>query len=197
MILPRKEHYGFRELITSPVIIDGHPFVTPDQDHYDCVDAAVNLNDIYRKQGLRTEVWEGVDEFMIWDSHYFLKAPHIIDPTPPFRITGSNHMPRRKLTEAQIEQTKTRLVPLDQGMIPLRFSPPYLSAVSVKRYMLIRFENQRPTMRYDLLLPTMEEKGYVHMMCWMPFDVEMREEASQDLEQVVEMLRKIQDAKNR
>lgn len=107
------ENYGYRERYRHPalrswkgVFLGGFGRMNPTA--YDCMDAALIAQQRLGEHGIHSSVWRGIDEFGIWDCHFFpvLDDGTIVDCCPQYRLVNPNHKKDEPLSPEFIDQIK-------------------------------------------------------------------------------------------
>lgn len=109
-------NYGYGSLFRRMVyvfIVGKHKIAVngkPTTSNYDCLDAAILTQERLQKNGIPSTIWEGVDEQGIWEKHYFavLSDGTPVDPTPPNKLIGANHIKTKELTLEEIGSEESR-----------------------------------------------------------------------------------------
>ena len=59
---------------------------------FDCTEVAINVYDVFRSHGYEVEIWEGQDQYGIWNAHRYAKVRRdddhwvTVDFTPPYYV---------------------------------------------------------------------------------------------------------------
>jgi len=140
------EQYGLKKWLF------GDLYVTPDDEicikkpagsltnGYDCFDAALKVREILQKYGIKSNVFSGVDEKGMWQTHYFVKTDNgiIVDGVDLYKTIGANHKHRKMTSEKEIGNLQS-FITFKDGLIPLRYQilnekTKILSKIGIRRF---------------------------------------------------------------
>ena len=93
-------------------------------EEYDCLYYNLKGKSLLEKEGIKTDLVTGKDEYGLWNNHCYLKNENneIIDFTPIYPKIGAKHKSGKILTQKEAkEYFEPHTIPLN-NMLPLHFN---------------------------------------------------------------------------